>query len=29
VSVLLHNEIRDEEPQALIDALGATPATTE
>ena len=29
VSVLLHNEVRDEDPQALVDALGAEPATTE
>jgi DNA helicase-2/ATP-dependent DNA helicase PcrA len=29
VSVLLHDEVRDEDPQALVDALGAEPATTE
>ena len=29
VSVLLHNEIRDGDPQELVDALRAEPATTE
>jgi DNA helicase-2/ATP-dependent DNA helicase PcrA len=29
VSVLIHNEIRDEEPQEIVDGLRAEPATTE
>jgi DNA helicase-2/ATP-dependent DNA helicase PcrA len=29
VSVLVHNEVRDEDPQEIVDALRAEPATTE